>query len=100
MAYLLRFCNGDIYKAQGYHQDRDASCNGASQRSLLSRLLQDEVFSSEEVPPGRQNSPSKDLGEGATGEVQRPVSHLKEQDVQLIGAGETQVSWPRGRHVM
>lgn len=100
MAYLLRFCNGDINKVQGYHQDRDASCNGASQRSLLSRLLQDEVFSSEEVHPGRQNSPSKDLGEGATGEVQRPVSHLKEQDSATDGGGETQVSWPRGRHVM
>lgn len=35
---------------------------------------------SEEVSPGRQNSLNKDLGEGGAGEVQRHVSHLKEQD--------------------
>lgn len=38
------------------------------------------MFSSEEVPLGRQNGLSKDLGEGGAGEGQRPVSHLKEQD--------------------
>lgn len=89
MAYLLRFCNGGIYKVQGYHQERDASCDGASQRSLLSRLLQNEVFPCEEVPLGRQNSPSKDLGKGATVEVQRPVCHKEQNSATDVGWRDT-----------
>lgn len=46
-----------------------------SQRSLRSRLLEDELFSGEEVPPGRRNSLREALEERDTGGEQRLVSH-------------------------
>lgn len=33
---------------------------GGSLKALLSRVLKEEVFSAEEIPPGRQNSLNKD----------------------------------------
>lgn len=59
---------GIFIKYWGVVETEVRSAWGASQRSLLSRLLKDELFSGEEVSPGRQNSLSQALEERDSGE--------------------------------
>ena len=42
---------------------------GASLKALLSRLLKEEVFSAEEIPPGRQKASTKTRRRNTEGSV-------------------------------